>query len=213
MFLEKQRRFSWHAGMLLPGAKMQISFLKDLSTLRNPTSQFTFLNYLHQQGRLVEFTNLGTFLPARAEYEDYLRWCAGFFDEVVRYGTEVLAVSRDGTPLDGAAVETFKVVSRDAESGSMLTYRAKNIILAIGGQPTIPPCLPSNHPRVIHSSQYAYMVPSILQDPAAPYRVAVVGSGQSAAEIFNNIQVLYPNSRTWLVMRSEFLRPSDDSPL
>ncbi len=72
LFLEQQSRFSWHAGMLLPGAKMQISFLKDLSTLRDPTSQFTFLNYLHQQGRLVEFTNLGTFLPARAEYEDYL---------------------------------------------------------------------------------------------------------------------------------------------
>jgi L-ornithine N5-oxygenase len=40
----------------------------------------------------------------------------------------------------------------------------------------------------------------------------VVGAGQSAAEIFNNVQTLYPNARTWLVVRSEFLKPSDDSP-
>ncbi len=29
-FLEKQSSFAWHAGMLLPGAKMQITFIKDL---------------------------------------------------------------------------------------------------------------------------------------------------------------------------------------
>ena len=60
-FLERQQQFSWHAGMLLPGAKMQISFLKDLATLRNPRSQFTFLNYLYTNSRLVQFSNLGTF--------------------------------------------------------------------------------------------------------------------------------------------------------
>ena len=30
IFLERQSRFAWHAGMLLPGARMQISFLKDV---------------------------------------------------------------------------------------------------------------------------------------------------------------------------------------
>src|SRR5271168_4678155 len=75
-FLEKQRSFRWHAGMLLPGSKMQISFIKDLATLRDPTSKFTFLNYLKNKNRLVQFANLGTFLPSRVEFEDYLRWCA-----------------------------------------------------------------------------------------------------------------------------------------
>ena len=46
-FLERQEKFAWHAGMLLPRSKMQISFIKDLATLRNPRSRFTFLNYLH----------------------------------------------------------------------------------------------------------------------------------------------------------------------
>lgn len=209
LFLERQKEFAWHAGMLLPGAKMQISFIKDMATLRDPTSKFTFLNYLHRNGRLVEFTNLSTFLPARVEYEDYLRWCAASFDDVVRYGTEVIGVSPDGTKTE--ATSSFTVTS--VKAGATVTHRAKNVIFAIGGQPAIPKCLPSKHPKVIHSSQYAHLVPKILTQRDAPYRVAVVGAGQSAAEIFNNIQNLYPNSRTALIMRSEFLKPSDDSPL
>ncbi|KAF3068464.1 L-ornithine N(5)-monooxygenase [Daldinia childiae] len=212
LFLEKQPRFAWHAGMLLPGAKMQISFIKDMASLRDPTSQFTFLNYLHKNGRLVEFTNLNTFLPSRVEYEDYLRWCASFFDDVVQYNSEVVSVSPVKGLEPNGSVSTFTVTSKDHKTGELTTYRSKNVLLAIGGQPSIPKCLPSNHPRVIHSSQYAHLVPRILENPASPYRVAVIGAGQSAAEIFNNIQVLYPNSRTSLIMRSEFLKPSDDSP-
>ena len=53
-FIEKQARFAWHGGMLLPGSDMQISFLKDLVLLRDPTSRFTFLNYLHARGRLED---------------------------------------------------------------------------------------------------------------------------------------------------------------
>ncbi|KAL8372228.1 hypothetical protein RB595_001834 [Gaeumannomyces hyphopodioides] len=211
LFLEKQERFAWHAGMLLPGAKMQISFIKDMASLRDPRSNFTFLNYLHRHGRLVEFTNLSTFLPARNEYEDYLRWCAGHFDDVVSYGSEVVSVH----PQEAAAagpLKTFEVVSRDMATGAEARYRAKNVILAIGGQPSIPRVLPAASPKVVHSSQYAHLVPRILTNTSAPYRVAVVGAGQSAAEIFSNIQTLYPNSRTWMVMRSEFLKPSDDSP-
>ncbi|GAP86764.1 putative l-ornithine n5-oxygenase [Rosellinia necatrix] len=210
LFLEKQQQFAWHAGMLLPGAKMQISFIKDMASLRDPTSKFTFLNYLHRNGRLVEFTNLSTFLPARVEYEDYLRWCASSFDDVVRYGSEVLSVSPD--KVASGSVSAFTVTSRNSKTGAISRHRAKNVIFAIGGQPSIPKCLPSSHPRVIHSSQYAHLVPKILTQRDAPYRVAVIGAGQSAAEIFNNIQNLYPNSQTALIMRSEFLKPSDDSP-
>ncbi len=209
LFLERQPRFAWHAGMLLPGAKMQISFIKDLASLRNPRSNFTFLNYLHTKGRLVEFTNLNTFLPARVEYEDYLRWCASHFDDVVKYQSEVLSVA----PMRGAGPPTtFEVKSEDVQTGITSSYCARNVLLAIGGKASIPPFLPQS-PRIIHSSQYAQAVPKILNDRSASYRVAVIGAGQSAAEIFNNIQTLYPNSRTHLIMRSEFLKPSDDSPL
>ena len=210
LFLEKQPEFAWHAGMLLPGAKMQISFIKDLASLRDPRSNFTFLNYLHKNNRLIDFINLSTFLPARAEYEDYLRWCARHFDDLVRYQTEVVSVS----PVqEEGSVKIFNVMSRNVKTGLVTTHRARNVVVAVGGQPSIPQLFPARHPRVIHSSQYAQLVPKILNDRSAPYKVAVVGAGQSAAEIFSNLQGLYPNSKTSMIMRSEFMKPSDDSPL
>lgn len=212
LFLEKQDGFAWHSGMLLPSAKMQISFIKDMATLRDPRSRFTFINYLHENGRLVEFTNLGTFLPQRAEYEDYLRWCAGHFKDVVRYSTDVTSVSVENPGRSGP-VKTFIVSAWESATGRTVSFRARNVLVAIGGQPKLPDILPKGHPRVLHSSQFAHHVPRLLPDTTAPYRVAVLGSGQSAAEAFNSIHYTYPASRTWLVMKSEFLKPSDDSPL
>lgn len=214
LFIEKQHDFAWHAGMLLPGAKMQISFVKDLASLRDPRSEFTFLNYLHRQGRLVDFTNLGTFLPARSEYEDYMRWAASFFKSVVHYGHEVVSVSPDNAAAAGAdSVRSFTVKTKSVQTGQTKSFRGRNVLFATGGQPSLPQGFPQRHPRVIHSSQYAKVVPQLLRDTSAPYRVAVLGAGQSAAEIFSNIQKMYPNSETRLIMRQEFLRPSDDSPL
>ena len=61
VFFERQESFHWHKEMLIEDATMQVSFLKDLVTLRNPTSRFSFLNYLKQRGRLEDFINLKTF--------------------------------------------------------------------------------------------------------------------------------------------------------
>ncbi|KAH7323098.1 L-lysine 6-monooxygenase (NADPH-requiring)-domain-containing protein [Stachybotrys elegans] len=221
LFLEKQSRFAWHSGMLLPGARMQISFIKDMASLRDPRSHFTFLNYLHAHGRLVEFTNMDTFLPARSEYEDYLAWCAAHFDHLVQYGSEVVSVAPDGKLAGavagagagaGAAVRSFSVRARNAKTGHVSSFRARHVLVATGGQPSLPRSFPAKHPRVIHSSQFAHMIPHLLPDRAAACRVVVVGAGQSAAEIFHTIQQQYPRSKTYLVMRPEYLRPSDDSP-
>src|ERR1700752_2165253 len=69
-FVEAKPELGWHTGMRIPGATMQISFLKDLVTQRNPQSTFTFLNYLTERGRLTEFINYKTFFPSRLEFHD-----------------------------------------------------------------------------------------------------------------------------------------------
>lgn len=211
LFIEKQNQFAWHSGMLIPGAKMQISFIKDLASLRDPRSEFTFLNYLHRHDRLVDFTNLSTFLPARSEYEDYLRWCSSFFSRLVEFGQQVVSIVPDKAAK--GAVRSFSIQSEDIHTGQLHSYRARHVLVASGGQPSLPKSFPLKHPRVIHSSQYANVIHQILPKPAVPYRVVVVGAGQSAAEIFHNVASRYPNSNTRLIMRQEFLRPSDDSPL
>ncbi|EKV10717.1 L-ornithine N5 monooxygenase [Penicillium digitatum] len=209
-FLEKQSQFAWHSGMLVPGSRMQISFMKDLATMRNPRSTFTFLNYLHHKKRLVHFTNLGTFLPARMEFEDYMRWCALHFDNVVKYGEEVVKVVPGPTNARGV-VDFFTVVSRNTATGEISSRNSRKVVIALGGKAKMPPGFPQD-PRIMHSSKYCTHLPQILNDNMAPYNIAVVGSGQSAAEIYHDLHRRYPNSRTTLILRDTALRPSDDSP-
>ena len=210
-FLEKQPHFSWHAGMLLPGAKMQITFLKDMATMRNPRSEFTFINYLHQQNRLVEFANLDTFLPARIEYEDYMKWCASWFEEVVSYDQEVISILPDES--HHGKTSAFKVISRNNRTGRTELRRSRHVIIAAGGRPNMPKPFPRDHSRIVHSSRFSYISKEILKDRQASYSIAVVGNGQSAAEIFDFLHANYPNSRTRLLIKGSALRPSDDSPL
>lgn len=215
LFIEKQPRFAWHAGMQLPGAKMQISFLKDLATPRDPTSRFTFLNYLFENGRLNHFINLGTFLPTRIEYEDYLRWCAGHFEKEgkVVYGMEVESV-RIGEMSEQGKVVSFEIAARTQE-GRVVTKRARNVVIAVGGRPIIPAHL-QDLKHVVHSSQSASVIRRIQESEEAkerPLRFAVIGGGQSAAEIFNDLGERFPNARVSLVIKGPSLRPSDDSPL
>ncbi|KAI7543067.1 hydroxylase [Hortaea werneckii] len=211
-FLEKQQQFRWHAGMLLPGAKMQITFIKDLATFRNPRSHFTFLNYLHENGRLVQFANLGTFLPHRIEYEGYMGWAASHFDEVVDYSQSVQSVTVAEKNPQSGAIESFMVHSLDQMMGHTTTIKAKNVVIAAGGKPSIPKSLPANHPRIIHSSQYATTVHQLFPPGTQPRSVAVIGAGQSAAEVFNNIPSRFPAAKSYLCIRGGALRPSDDSP-
>ena len=212
-FLERQRQFSWHAGMLLPGAKMQITFIKDMATLRNPRSEFTFINYLHENNRLVEFTNLNTFLPQRIEYEDYMRWCASRFEDVVEYNQDVFQIMPEKSPRSNGKTDTFVVMSKNTKTGEITPRKTKQVVIAAGGRPSIPKPFPQRHPRVVHSSQFYYIAPKLLKDPQHPYKISVVGSGQSAAEIFDNLHSHYPNARTSLLIKGAALRPSDDSPL
>ena len=234
LFLERQPEFSWHAGMLLPGARMQISFLKDLATPRNPTSAFTFVNYLHAHGRLTAFCNLGTLLPLRAEFHDYLCWCARHFAPLVRYRTDVFAVAPvpPGDPgLAGTGpVRAWDVLARycygdgDGDGGGTTTrFRARNVVVAVGGQPAFPPGV-APHPRIVHSAHYMAALPALLATPgaaASPRRIAVVGGGQSAAEIFADLHArltpppgtsMSAHTSTALFIRGAALRPSDDSP-
>jgi L-ornithine N5-oxygenase len=211
-FLEKQPSFRWHAGMLVPGSKMQISFVKDLATLRDPTSKFTFLNYLKNKNRLVQFANLGTFLPSRMEFEDYLRWCAEHFSEDVKYGQEVTKIKPVRSFPQKSKINSFTVESRDHMTGENVSRRARHVVIAVGGRPNISAPFPQRHPRVIHSSGYCNSIPRLLTSKQDPYSIAIVGSGQSAAEIFNDLQTRYPNARTALIIRDTALRPSDDSP-
>lgn len=204
LFLEKEPTSRWHPGLMLPGATLQVSFLKDLVTLRNPTSPYTFVNYLKHEGRLDEFVNLRTFFPTRVEFARYIEWVAGQFAPIVRYEAPVKVVvpllDRVDATVDGLRVET--------EAGDAVECR--NLVAASGGVPHIPPGFrPVLGPRVFHSSEYLLRIPPPDQLQGAT--VAVMGGGQSAGEIIHHLITSVPDIEVVSIVRDFALLPMDDS--
>jgi L-ornithine N5-oxygenase len=204
VFIERQPAFAWHPDMLLDHAHMQISFLKDLATLRNPSSPFTFLNYLHEKERLHDFINLKTFYPSRHEFNDYLTWAASHFESICAYGEEVIEVLPQTS---GPVISLLRVRSRRPD-GSLHERLTRSLVIGVGGAPNIPPCFHAfaQDGRIFHSSRYLRE----LARQTNPRRVAVIGAGQSAAEIFLDLHNRGLNVD--LVMRARAIKPSDDSP-
>jgi L-ornithine N5-monooxygenase len=192
-FFERQPRFGWHRGMLLEDATMQVSFLKDLVTLRNPTSTFSFLCYLRDRGRLVDFVNHKNLFPLRKEFHDYFEWAAERVAHHVSYGAEVSRVHADEDGFeftaDGAGV------------------RARNLVLATGLEACLPDGIEAGE-RIWHNKDLLHRVES-LRDPR---HVVVVGAGQSAAEAVAFFHDRFPESEVHGVFARYGYSPADDSP-
>src|SRR6476660_4945832 len=88
IFLERNPSICWHSQQMFPSALMQTEFYRDLVTPIDPTSRFSFLNYLKAQARLDQFFCSSTIYPSRREFEDYFRWIAGQIDDVI-FGVDV----------------------------------------------------------------------------------------------------------------------------
>ncbi|NLU76393.1 lysine N(6)-hydroxylase/L-ornithine N(5)-oxygenase family protein [Streptomyces sp. HNM0575] len=176
LFLDDKPEFDWHPGMLLEDSTLQTPFMSDLVTLADPTSRFSFLNYLKEMGRLYAFYIRESFYPLRAEYNDYCRWAAEKLDSV-RFNTRVTGVEFDEDE------QLYLVRADDLASGEQLTYRGRRLVLGTGTPPHIPDSCQGLGGDFIHNSRYLQHR-SELQDKKS---VAVVGSGQSAAEIYYDL--------------------------
>lgn len=197
-FVETKPEFGWHTGMLLPGATMQISFLKDLVTQRNPQSEFTFLKYLTERGRLTEFINYKTFFPTRLEFHDYLAWAADKVDATVHYGSKVCGIRDEGG--------VFTVETTGKRTGYL---QASNVVVAGGLEPQLPPGITRTR-RQIHNHGFLHdldRLPSRRHD-----RFVVVGAGQSAAEVAAYLHDLSPSIEVHGVFAKYGYSPADDSP-
>ncbi|GHC65364.1 lysine N(6)-hydroxylase/L-ornithine N(5)-oxygenase family protein [Neogemmobacter tilapiae] len=205
-FLEARAEFAWHPGMLIPGADMQVSFLKDLVSLRNPQSAFSFVSYLHAKGRLSKFINRKTFFPSRVEFTDYLAWVASQMP-VCEYDRRVVGIE----PVEAAGqIEAVEVISQNA-AGEQDCHRARHLVIAPGGRARWPVVFAGlrGDARVIHSNDYRTKALPRLQPGM---RIVVLGGGQSAAEIFGDLAGRAEGLRLDLVLRGRAMRPADDSP-
>jgi L-ornithine N5-monooxygenase len=202
-FFEQQPRFGWHRGMLIDDATMQVSFLKDLVTLRNPASEYSFLCYLRSKGRLVDFVNHKNLFPLRVEFHDYFEWAAAKVDDMVSYGHEVVAVEpvvRDG------AVEYLDVTARSGPE--TVVHRARNLVIGTGLRSRMPEGVERSD-RVWHNSELLTRIDGV--DGTSPSRFIVVGAGQSAAESVAYLHRRFPGAEVCAVFSRYGYSPADDS--
>ncbi|XTZ13421.1 lysine N(6)-hydroxylase/L-ornithine N(5)-oxygenase family protein [Micromonospora echinospora] len=174
VFLEARPEFDWHPGMLLESTRLQTPFIADLVTLADPTSPYSFLNYLKESGRLYPFYIRESFFPLRREYNDYCRWAAGKLGSL-RFGQQVTSV--------GYADGGYTVRATVAASGETVEYRARHLVLGTGTPPYLPPACAGLGGDMIHNAHYLEHRDALR----AKRSITVVGSGQSAAEIYHDL--------------------------
>ncbi|MEV5508009.1 lysine N(6)-hydroxylase/L-ornithine N(5)-oxygenase family protein [Streptomyces orinoci] len=176
LFLDDRAAFDWHPGMLLEHSTLQTPFMSDLVTLADPTSPYSFLNYLKQNGRLYSFYIRESFYPLRAEYSDYCRWAAEQLTSV-RFGHRVTLVEYD------EAERLYTVHAELTATGERRTFRTRRLVLGTGTPAYIPDTCRDLGGDLIHNSRYLEHK-SALQ---AKRSITIVGSGQSAAEIYYDL--------------------------
>jgi lysine N6-hydroxylase len=195
LFVDKKERFGWHDGQQIPNTTIQVSMLKDLVSLSEPTSEYSFLSYLHESGRLYHYLNAQFDAVPRQEFRNYMEWACRKNQHIV-FGQEVLSVDYSG------------VFAVHLAAG---TLTADNIVIGVGVQPWVPPqAVPFLGARQFHVSEFLGKA-----DRLGGLRVGVVGGGQSGAEAFLDLisraGAGMPRRVVWISRRPNYF-PIDDSP-
>ncbi|CAC9976233.1 lysine N(6)-hydroxylase/L-ornithine N(5)-oxygenase family protein [Flavobacterium panici] len=204
LFFDKNESFNWHPGMLLQDTTLQIPFLADLVTLADPTSPFSFLNYIKEQGKMYSFYIRENFLLLRNEYNQYCQWAIKKLPNI-HFNTEVTRIEYDENQ------QLYIVTTLSTKTNAATIYKTKKIVLGTGTAPHIPKSCQSLKGKAIHSSAYIQNKASLQKQKS----ITVLGSGQSAAEVFNDLLQeidVYGYQLNWITRSSRFF-PMDYSKL
>ncbi len=195
LFLDENAGFEWHDGQQIPGASIQVSMLKDLVSLSEPTSEFSFLSYLYEVGRIYHFMNAQFDAVPRQEFRNYMEWASRKNQNIVF----------------GRRVHLVEYQDRFVVRATGMTVTADNIVVGVGVQPWIPP------QALAHLGERQFHVSEFLAKTSAVggLRVGIVGGGQSGAEAFLDLisrtRDESPRRVLWISRRPNYL-PLDDSP-
>ncbi|MGO4291018.1 lysine N(6)-hydroxylase/L-ornithine N(5)-oxygenase family protein [Chitinophaga sp. RAB17] len=175
IFLDKRPDFNWHPGMLMQDTTLQVPFLADHVTLADPTNPFSFLNYLKERGRIYGFYIRENFKMLRNEYNQYCQWAISKLPEV-RFNTAVKRIDYDET------AGLYLLQCTDATQGD-LQIRTRKLVLGTGTVPYVPASCRELMTAAVHSANYLKHK-HLLQSKRS---ITIVGSGQSAAEIYYDL--------------------------
>lgn len=197
-FFERQGQYQWHPGMLLPNAKLQNSYLRDLVTGVDPTNRHSFLNYLVDSGRFYRFLHADESAISRQEFNLYLQWVASRMPQVHK-NCEVAEVDFDESQ------QRFCVTLSDQRQ-----FLSQHLSVGTGKRARVPDCAQAAlGDNCFHASEIALRAPDFKKK-----RVAIIGGGQTGAEVFLNLLKNTwgkPAAIQWLSRRDN-LEPLDETP-
>lgn len=199
-FMEARKTPAWQDGMLLAGSNIQNHPIRDLVTLRNPRSRYSFINYLFESGRLLAHLNLPLEFPLRKEYAQYIAWVASHFGHVAEFGSRVVDIKL--STLDGKPAYVATAADGTQRAGRVL-------MVGPGRTPHVPaPFDAALGPTVFHLGEYRHRLAGL----PTPRRVAVIGGSQSAVELTLDLAKRFPDTEIVNYVRSFGLRLKDTSP-
>jgi lysine N6-hydroxylase len=192
-FCDQKKQFHWHPGLMFPDSTIQVSFLKDMVTLADPTSPFSFVSFLFATKRIYRFITANFSRVSRLEFNQYMRWICDSLPNL-NFGCGIEAVDHDN--------ECFQLYGNNG------IIEARNLVLGTGLSPVIPQCARRHLGDTVFPAQEA------LGLDASGLRVAVVGGGQTGAEMVLHLlsnTARLPREIIWISRRANFM-PLDESP-
>lgn len=193
LFIDENESFNWHPGLLLPATTLQVPWYADLVTLANPSSAFNYMKYLQAKRKMFRFAIAEKYFIRRTTYNDYCRWVAEQLPSL-QFSTSCLSIEKEN-----------KFYRVQTSKGNFVT---QNIVLGTGTVPFIPGISQAKQENVIHSSEYLYQKEQLVTEDS----ITIVGSGQSAAEIFYDLLQSYSGKLSWFTRSKRFI-PMDYSKL
>ncbi len=182
---------------MLESATLQTPFMSDLVTLASPTHPLSFLNYIKQQGRIYSFYIRENFFLLRKEYNQYCQWAVEQLPNL-RFNTQVDDIHYD----EDTAL--YRLYCSDTCSGSRHEFLCKKLVLGTGPSPHIPECCQPFIQQIVMSGQYLEHKVALQKKRA----ITILGSGQSAAEIFYDLLCeidRFDYQLNWLTRSPRFL--------
>ncbi|TDL34185.1 lysine 6-monooxygenase [Jeotgalibacillus sp. S-D1] len=200
LFLEKKASFNWHPGMLIEGTTLQVPFFADLVSMADVRSDYSFLRYLEAHNRLYHFYFLEKFHIPRKEYNHYCQWVSSQLANC-QYEMDVQSVT--AYRLDSGE-EVYQVKSLNGISQKEETLLTRHIVVGIGSVPSVPQAFQHELGKsIFHTADYLSNKDMIKEAGS----IAVIGSGQSAAEVFLDVakeQEQYDFSLQWFTRAKGF---------
>ncbi len=168
-FFDEKPLFQWHSEIIFPDSDMQTAFLKDLVTGVDPTSPYSYLNYLVQNGLFHSFMNTNRNVVTRKEFELYCQWVTQQMPEKLSFNCKIETLNYDG--------KFFTIGNKTKR------LKTKNICIGTGITPKIPAFAAPYIDKCFFHAKSGFLE----NLDACNKRVAIIGGGQTGVEVFRNI--------------------------